>query len=295
MKTIMIRLMLLAAIVLSVTGCRTGGPNVQISKEHAGELNLELSGGVAADGSGLVYVTTPTTVMQYKPGPNQMENLLIDPCPDIRDIAVTPEGVVLVLRPRELSACVAGYLVSLHSLPEDAIAISCDREFAYVLTARGQGARLLRIHLTGSNKGLQQTLLTTEDRPRALCAVRGGCLVASGGNIVKVSDPTPAAGNAQGEVTTVLLAAVQEPVTSVVADQGRLIVYFATADTTYAWIQGQIVPVFPAGSRLAWAKDTLTICRPSRPGSQVIQIPAASKHTEGLLKQLDKGTLRKQP
>ena len=148
--------------------------------------------------------------------------------------------------------------------------------------ARGQGARLLRIHLSGRNKGLQQTLLTTEDRPRALCAVRGGCLVASGGNIVKVSDPAPAADNAEGEVATVLLAAVQEPVTSVVADQGKLIVYFATADMTYAWIQGQIVPVFPAGSRLAWAKDTLTICRPSSPGSQMIQIPAASKHTEGL-------------
>ncbi len=132
---------------------------------------------------------------------------------------MTSEGVVLVLRRRELSACVAGYLVSLHSLPEDAIAVSCDREFAYVLTARGQGARLLRIHLSGDNKGLQQTLLTTEDRPRALCAVRGGCLVASGGNIVKVSDPAPAADNAEGQVATVLLAAIQEPVTSVVADE----------------------------------------------------------------------------
>ena len=287
--------MLVIAVALSATGCQTGGPHVQISREHAKELNLELSGGIAADGSGSVYVTTPATVMRYKPGPNQMENLLIDSCPDIRDVAVTSDGVVLVLRRRELSACVAGYLVSLHSLAEDAIAISCDGEFAYVLTARGQGARLLRIHLSGDNKGLQQTLLTTEDRPRALCAVRGGCLVASGGNIVKVADPAPTADNAESQVATVLLAAIQDPVTSVVADQDRLIVYFATADATYAWIEGQIVPIFPAGSRLAWAKDTLTICLPSHPGSQIIQIPAVSKHTEGLLKQLEKGAKGKHP
>ncbi len=192
--------------------------------------------------------------------------------------------------------CVCGgYLVVLHNLSDDAIAISCDREFAYVLTARGQGARLIRIQLAGSDKGQMQTLLTTEDRPRALCAVRGGCLVASGGNLVKAADPAPATGDAESQTAAVLLAAVQEPVTSVAADQNRLIVYFATADMTYAWIRGQIVPLFPAGSLLAWAKDTLTICLPSRPKSQVIQIAAVSRHTEGLLKQLEQDARGRQP
>ncbi len=289
MKTITLRFTFLAAIAISTIGCQSGGPQVQISRERAGELNLQLSGGVAADDSGLVYLTTSTTVMCYKPGPNRMENLLIDSCSDIRDVAVTSEGVVLVLRQRQLSACMAGYLVSLYPLSEDGIAVSCEREFAYVLTARGQGARLLRICLSGSDKGTQQTVLTTEDRPQALCAVRGGCLVASGGNVVKVLDPVPTAENPNGEVATVLLAAIQEPITSVVADQKKLIVYFAAADATYAWIQGQVVPIFPAGSRLAWAKDTLSICRPSPSASQMIQIPSASKYTTDLLKQLDKG------
>lgn len=288
MKTIILKRMFPIAAVLLATGCQTGGPRVQITPQQARELELELSGPMAADGSGSLYMATSTTVMRYEPGRNRLEDFLIDPCRDLRDIALTSEGVVLALRQRELSACVAGYLVPLHSLPDDALALACDREFAYVLTARGQGARLIRIPLAGSTKGQMQTLLTTEDRPRALCAVRGGCLVASGGNIVKVADPAQAAGNAQSEVATVLLAAIHEPITSVVADQDRLIVYFATADMTYAWIQGQIVPVFPAGSRLAWAKDTLTICLPSRPNSQVIQIPAVSRHTEGLVKQLGK-------
>jgi len=284
-KTAMIKRIFVIAVVLSALGCQTQGPRVQIGAQQARELNLELSGGVAADSSGSLYVTTPSTVMRYEPGPGRMEDLLIDPYRDIRDIAVTSDGVVLVLRQRDLSACMAGYLASLHSLPADGIAVSCDRESAYVLTARGEGARLLRIRLTGSDKGFVQTLLTTEDRPSAVCAVRGGCLVASGGNIVKVAVPAQQTKDTDSDVATVLLAAIQEPITSVVADQDRLIVYFATADMTYAWVQGQIVPVFPAGSRLAWAKDTLAICLPSRPGSQVIQIPGAAKYTEGLLKQ----------
>lgn len=292
MRIIMNRFMLVIAVGILAAGCRTGGPHVQISREQAKKLNLELSGGIAADGSGSLYLTTSSNLMQYKPGPNQMEKLLLDPRSDLRDVAVTSEGVVLALREHDLSAFVAGYLVPFHSLPQDAIAVSCDRDFAYVLAARGQGAQLLRIHLAGSDKGQMQTLLTTEDRPRAICAVRGGCLVASGGNIVKVAVPASKAAGAESRIATVLLAAIQEPVTSVVADQDKLIVYFATADTTYAWIQGQIVPIFPAGSRLAWAKDTLTICLPSSSDGQIIQIPAAATYTEGFLKQLEQGVPR---
>ena len=295
MRTAMIKRMLVILTAVSAMGCQSEDLRVQIGPEHAREVNLELTGGIAAEGSGVLYLTTPTTVMRYEPGPNRMESLMLDACQDIRDVAVTPEGVVLILRGRALSSPVAGYLVTIRPLPGDGIAVSCDREFAYVLAARGQGAQLLRIHLAGNAKGHVQTLLTTEDRPRALCAVRGGCLIASGGNLVKVADPAPAADNAESQVATVLLAVIQDPITSVVADQDKLIVYFATANTTYAWIQGQIVPIFPAGSRLAWAKDTLTICLPSRTGSQVIQIPAVSKHTEGILKQLEKGDLEKRP
>lgn len=283
----MIRRFLVTAIVLCVAGCQAPGPRVQLSPEHAKKLKMALSGPAAADRSGSLYLATPSTLMRYDPGKDRMTNVLNDSCPDIRDVAVTDDGVVLVLRPRELSAYAGGYVVTLYPLPDEAIALSCDRGFAYVLTQRGEGARLLRIHLTGKTKGSVDTILTTEDRPRALCAVRGGCLVASGGNIVKVTDPVPGQDNAgEMEVATALLVALQEPVTSVAADQSRKIVYFATADMTYAWIKGQVVSVFPAGSRLAFAKDTLTICLPSGLASQVIQISAVSQHTETLLKAL---------
>ncbi len=286
----MTRHFLVILITLGVAGCQSAGPRVQICPEHAKKLNLALTGPVAADGADGLYLATAKTLMRYDRRGDRIENVLNDPCPTIRDIAVTPDGVVLVLRPRELSAYMAGYLVTLYPLPGEARALSCDREFAYVLTTRGEGARLLRIRLAGETKGTMQPILTTEGRPQDLCAVRGGCLVVSGGNIFKVTDPVAGKDKDQSQVAIVLLVAMQEPIISVAADQGRRIVYFATKDMSYAWIKGEIVPVFPAGSRLAWAGDTLTICRPALSDGQLIQIPGVSRHTRTLLEELTQNT-----
>jgi len=276
--------------ILGVVGCQSPCPRVQISPEHAKKLDLTLAGPVAADGADRLYLATDTTLMRYDLRGDRLENVLNDSCPTIRDLAVTPDGVVLVLHPKELSAYMAGYLVTLYRLPDEATALSCDREFAYVVTTRDKGTRLLRIRLTGKTKGTIQSILTTEDRPKTLCAVRGGCLVASGGNIFKVTDPVAGKDKAESQVAIVLLVAMQEPITSVAADQDKHIVYFATEDMTYAWIEGQIVPVFPTGSRLAWAKDTLMICRPAPSDGQVIQIPGVSRHTQTLLEELTQDT-----
>jgi len=276
----MTRHFLVILITLGVAGCQSAGPRVQICPEHAKKLNLALTGPVAADGADGLYLATAKTLMRYDRRGDRIENVLNDPCPTIRDIAVTPDGVVLVLRPRELSAYMAGYLVTLYPLPGEARALSCDREFAYVLTTRGEGTRLLRIRLAGETKGTMQPILTTEGRPQDLCAVRGGCLVVSGGNIFKVTDPVAGKDKDQSQVAIVLLVAMQEPI----------IVYFATKDMSYAWIKGQIVPVFPAGSRLAWAGDTLTICLPALSDGQLIQIPGVSRHTRTLLEERTQNT-----
>lgn len=267
--------------LLALCGCQSGGPRVQINPEQARTLNLSLTGGVAADDAGSVFLTTPGGLQRYDPGKHRIESLLDDSARDLRDVAVTSDGVILVLRPRTLCALAAGYLIDLYTLPGEATALSCDREFAYIVTGQLKGARLIRYDLAGDNKGRMQTILTTEDRPQAIYAVKGGCLVASGGKLVKVTDPAQ-----DNTVSTALLVAVQDPITSVVADQKKLIVYFSTEGATYAWIQGQVLPIFPAGNRLAWAKDTLTICLASQSNSQLIQIPSVSKHTQGLIKKL---------
>jgi hypothetical protein len=176
---------------------------------------------------------------------------------------------------------VAGHLVKVHSVPANAMTISCDRELAYILVTGEKGAKLVRYHLTGSTKGLIDTLLTTEDRPRALCAVPGGCLVASGGNIVKVTDPAQAPDEAEPHTATILLVAIGEDVTSVAVDPHKNYVYFATKDATFVWAEGKVLPVFPAGSRLLWVDDTLTICQLSV--GQVVQINSVSGHVQKLL------------
>ncbi|MCX5644023.1 MAG: hypothetical protein NTZ17_04965 [Phycisphaerae bacterium] len=188
------RLLILTSIALSALGCQTTNrTRLLISPEQAKKIDLKLAGGITGDKAGFVYLETPTNLMRYNPKSNQIEPMLVDPCRDICHVAVSPEGVVLVLRPQELDAYVAGYLLKVHSVPANAMTISCDREFAYILVMTGKGAKLVRYHLTGSTKGVTDALLTTEDYPRALCAVPGGCLVASGGNIVKVTDSGPGA------------------------------------------------------------------------------------------------------
>ena len=306
------RLLTLTVVALSALGCQTttkttNGPRLLIRPEQAKKIDLKLTGAIAGDQAGFVYLVTPTNVMRYDPKVNQIEPMLVDPAQDITgvsgtpegvmlrlleqklvgphkyisDVAVTPDGVVLVLLPQELDAYVAGHLVKVHSVPAPALMVSCDREFAYILAATEKGAKLLRYHLTGGAKGTTDTVLTTQDCPRALQAVPGGCLVASGGNIVKVTDPVQAPGETGPHVATVLLVAIGEDVTSVAVDPRKSYVYFATEDATFVWAQGQILPVFPAGSRLLWVDDTLTICQPSV--GQLVQIGSVSGHVQKLL------------
>jgi len=284
------RLLILTCTTLAALGCQptttttttaTDGARLLIGPDQAKKIDLKLSGGIAGDRAGFLYLAAPANLMRYDPKSHQIEPMLTDPVQEIRDTAVTPEGVVLVLRPGALEACVAGHLVKVHAVSEHAEAVSCDREIAYLLVTTPKGAALMRYHLTGQGKGATDTLLTMDDRPRALCAVPGGCLVASGGNIVKVTDPVRAPGETEPHVATVLLVSLGADVTSVAVDSGRSYVYFATNESTYVWAEWSILPVFPAGSRLIWVDDTLTICQPAV--GQVAQIGSVSSHVQRLL------------
>lgn len=289
----MTRNCLLTILLLWICGCQASRPEVQISPEQAKALNLQLTGGIAANAVGDLILTTGRGLKQYSPGSHQLTDLLHESTVDCQDVAVTSDNLVLALRSQSLCAVAAGYLIPVRSLPGRAYALSCEGGFAYILIEDGRGVQLVRYHLTGRAQGQIDAMLATQDRPVALCAVPGGCLVASGGNLIKVTDPSPDSDSPRGRVATGLLVAIQSPITSVVADQRRLIVYFSTKDTTYAWIKGQVIPIFPAGDCLAWAKDTLTICLATPANCQIIQLPAVSQHTEGLFSRY-KVTISKQ-
>jgi hypothetical protein len=276
----------LLAVLLLLPGCKSPQARILLPREHAQSLGLRLSGGLAVETSGALLLTTPTTLVRYHTSANRLEELLNDPARDLRDVALTSEGVILVLRARELSAFLAGYLVRICRLPGEGVALACGREAAYVLVATPSGGRLLRIALSGPDRGLLQPMLASEDRPRALCAVPGGCLVASGGNLLKVTDPAP--GHGRQEVSTALLISMQEPILSIAADPERRTVYLATADATHAWTPEGLLPFFPAGDRLTLIQDRLFIGRSSG-DAQIVEIPSASR----LLQTLRQGKIRK--
>jgi hypothetical protein len=93
--------------------------------------------------------------------------------------------------------------------------------------------------------------------------------------------PVQAPDETEPHLSTVLLVALGEDVTSVAADLRKNYVYFATKDATFVWAEGGVLPVFPAGSRLLWVDDTLTICQPSV--GQLVQIGSVSGHVQKLL------------
>lgn len=252
---------------LSGTGLRVG-----ITNQQASELGIVFKPGIACGPSNSLYIVTDRGLVLYDPGCKRIEQILNGDYPDIADVECLSDGTVLVLRQGRLDAWAARYLIKLYEIPNGAVALSCNGDCAYLLLVHQDGGRLLRIELTGPKRGRIQTILVTEDRPSAICAVEGGCLVASGGNVFKVTDPSDS-----GEVLKVLLVAIQDPICSLAVDQDRLILYLAGRDAAYAWINGQVLPLFPAGGALALAGDTLTICTPGRTNGQLIQIPSVSQ------------------
>lgn len=279
-----LRMVPLAVLMMLVTaGCQAGGVRVPISPEQARQLKLQPNGGIAVDSEGLVYLTTAANLTRYDPRTHQVTDLLLAGEAGLRDVALTGDGVVLVLQSDELSAYVSGYLLKLASLPTQAQALSCDRGYAYVQARDGAGTtRLLRYDL---KQHTLETLAVLEDPLSAICAVRGGCLVACGGKVFKVTDPK-AAGAGGRESAVVLLFAISGPITALAADADHKIVYCADKDMTYAWVEGQIVPLFPCGGRLAWRGDVLTICQPG--SGQVVQVGGAAGEVERVCKALAK-------
>jgi hypothetical protein len=245
---------------------------VAITSQQADSLGLSLTGKIAAAQGGDLFLVTGNGLARYNPKQNRIEDILNDPCQDIRDIALTPDGVLLVLRPRRLDAWVAGYLVGLYELPADARAVSTGDRYPYVLLYPRQGGQVVRIALLGPDKGRMETVLWTEDRPSVICAVKGGCLVASGGNVFKVTEPV----GPDRSATAVLLVAIPEGITSMAVDQDRLILYLATANVTFAWSKGQVMPVLPFGGDLGLYGETLSICG----HGQVIQLEQASQYVK---------------
>lgn len=116
----------------------------------------------------------------------------------------------------------------------------------------------------------------------AVAAVRGGCLVATANTIYKVFDRSD---DASADVLCLMVCSIasqDRQILSLAADENRRAVYFSTEDGTWAYVDGQIVPLLPAGGVLAFAGDTLNIW--DKDQRQLLQIGHPAQRARTALK-----------
>ena len=89
--------------------------------------------------------------------------------------------------------------------------------------------------------------------------MRGGCLIATDNSIYKIfradDDDT-------GDVLSLMICSIDAEdrrIMSLAVDDSQRAVYFTTQDGTWAYVDGQVVPILPVGGQVAFAGNVLTI------------------------------------
>jgi len=242
------------------------------------------------DSRGGVFVATSGNVLRYDPRAESMSPLLIGGCAQPQDLAVTGEDIPLALYQDSLQAIFAGALVPVVQLPlegdQRGRLVSTYRDWAYILVGPSPTVLLRYSFLT---KEVEKVIVLEDGAVAAICAVRGGCLVAARDTIGKIYDPG-VTDHPDGDTLWNALCAVSGSVlTSVAADADSQTVYFSDSSMTYAWTNGKVVPFYPMGGRLAYRGNRVAIFSPDplqlvqvvRPGKRAATI-AAGMHTSAI-------------
>jgi hypothetical protein len=248
-------------LLLALAACSTGS-RALVTTEHSRSLTLQLSGPVTADSAGCVFALTPVNVVRYDPSAHEIEELLFENAP-LAALSAVPDGPLLVLAGRRLEAVAAGRRVPIVDLPGEGLLLASRRGAAYVAVRVGADVDVLRYRFA---ERTLEPLFRSGARPSALAAVPGGCLVAMGSGVHKVFDPD------RGQVVRRLLFASSAPALSgLAADPDSRTIFFSDGEETYAWKEGRIWPLFPAGGALAAAAGRVVVAD-SRHG-QLFDLP----------------------
>lgn len=256
-------------LLLALAACSTG-PRALVTSEHSRSLSLHLSGPVTADAAGNVFALTPVNVVRYDPSGHRIEELLFENA-GLAAIAAVPDGPLLVLSGNRLEALVAGRRVPIVDLSGPGLLLASRRDAAYVAVQAGADVDVLRYRF--AEKSLEP-LFRSSARPSALAAVPGGCLVAMGSGVHKVFDP------GRGRIVRRLLFATSaRTVPGLAADPDSETIFFSDGQETYAWKEGRIWPLFPAGGALAVAAGRVVIADPHHRQLFDVPVPAAPSAT----------------
>lgn len=275
------RTALIIAACALLAGCRQPYTRICLTAAQAGRLGLNFTDALATDARNNVFLIARGNVVRYDSARHQLEYLLRSGRSDLADLAVADGDVLLTVSRDALNAVFAGELVPVLQLPGRGLKASCHGDYVYVLLRTSSGQQGL-LRYSFRTKQIEPLTLTRESIS-AICAVRGGCLIASGGALHKLLVPPSVSGGARRELNRgLLLATAGKRIVSVAADPHARFVYFASADMTYAWANRRVVPLFPMGGQLSYAARKLTIASPNL--RQVMQLIDPAGRTRQLLR-----------
>ena len=281
------RILFLVAACALHAGCQPSA-RVLLTEEQARRLNLSFTDALASDSHGSVFLLARGDVVRYDQARHEIEYLLRQARTHLADLTVADGDVLLALDRAALHAVFAGELVEVLKLPGSGLRASCHGDHVYVLVRTASGEQGLFRYDFGTKR--IEPLMLTRERVSAVCAVHGGCLVASGGSLYKLFVPEASGEGLPGEVHRVLLLAMAgKEIVSVAADPQEKLVYFAAAGMTYAWAKRRVVPLFPMGGQLDYRDRVLTIASPGL--RQVVQLVNPANRARQMLDGAPAGVL----
>ena len=268
---------------LCLAGCNSVPPFQVLGPQALEEFDVPSSATMAAAPDGSVYLAAETTLLRIHPKQRSAEVLFEgNVSTPLQDVAVAENGLVYVTDWGGLSLFAGEQLHPLlqGSSVSQGWFVSIYGEAALYLCTAGDAAddraTLFRYNVqTKQIRGVAEFDQTIA----AITAVRGGCLVATQDTVTKLFLEEDSS-----EVTSLMVCSIQaqdKSIVSLAADEIQRAVYFSTQDGTWAYVDGQVVPLLPAGGALAFAGHTLTIW--DSENCQLLQMAHPAKRARNVL------------
>jgi hypothetical protein len=248
-------------LLLLFAGCG-GTPDLQIiGPEAIDGLSAAPDAMLAAAPDGAIMLASDDTIFRIHPQKGSVETIFEgDSENDLTAVTVADDGLLYVGDRDRLKLFAGG---RLHNLVK-----SNSSSGKWFLSAHGKTALYAAEWVSGRSTTLFRYELGSKDvfgiavfeEPiQAIAAVRGGCLVAISNTIYKIFDHSD--GDSKDALCLMVcsVASGDRQICGLAIDEDRRAVFFTTEDGTWAFVDGQIVPLLPAGGALAFAKKTLSI------------------------------------
>jgi len=250
-------------LMLVLTGCGGGGVGGLrvIGSQAIEELPEAPEAIMAAAPDGAVMLASDETIYRIDPKKRTVETIFEgDANTAISAMTVAEDGLLYVADGGRLRLFAGGHLHDLLESNSDSAGrwslSGWGEAQLYVAESRPGRSTLFSYETRGKNTfGMAET----EQPIRAISAVRGGCLVATENTIYKVFDRSD---DVSADVLCLMVCSIapgDREIRSMAADEKSRAVYYSTEDGTWAYVDGQIVPLLPVGGVLAFARNTLNV------------------------------------